>query len=165
MYWRSSAFIGLALALLLMLAACAPRPAAPSADDIAATVGAAAFSIMTQTAAAASPTPPPTETATSLPPDTPTPNVTVTPEHSMPMVNKFAGCFFGPGPTYTLESNISKGRRVELMGNGSEAGWYIIRNPYFHRPCWIAAADLTIDPGINLGALPVMTPGAPLPGK
>src|SRR5512146_863526 len=161
MHLRSVAFFG--LPLLLMLAACAPRPAAPSADDIAATVGAAAFGIMTQTAAAASPTPQPTETATSLPPETPMANATVTPQHSMPMVNKFAGCFFGPGPTFTLESNISKGRRVELLGNGSQSGWYIIRNPYFHRPCWIAASDLSIDPGVNTAALPVMTPGAPLP--
>ncbi len=155
-----SAMAGLAL----LASACSPRPATPT-PDVAGTVAAVAYDLMTQTAAAAPPTASPTATATPLPPDTPTPNVTVTPEHSMPMVANFAGCYFGPGVTYTLESNISKGRRVELLGVGSEAGWYIIRNPYFHRPCWIAVTDLEIDPGVNTVDLPVMTPGAPLPGK
>ncbi len=158
-----------ALPILLVLAiatACAPRAATPSASDLATAVAAGALKIMQQTAAAASPTPSPTETATPLPPATPTPNFTSTPAQGNPLVTSFAGCYFGPGPTYTLESNISPGgKRVELLGVGSQAGWYIIRNPYFHRPCWIAASNLSIDPGINTAALPVMTPGAPLPGK
>ncbi len=154
-----------AILALGIASACAPRPATPSASDLATTVAAGALRIMQQTAAAASPTPSPTETATPLPPATPTPNFTSTPAHGNPLVTAFAGCWFGPGPTYTLESNILPDKRVELLGVGSQAGWYIIRNPYFHRPCWIAASNLSIDPGINTAALPVMTPGAPLPGK
>lgn len=154
-----------AILFLSLAAACAPRPAAPSASELASTVSAAAFTLMTQTAGVASPTASPTVTVTPLPPDTPTANVSPTPAHMNPLVLNFAGCYFGPGPTYTLESNISKGKRVELLGVGSEPGWYIIRNPYFHRPCWIAATDLSIDPGINTAALPVMTPGAPMPGQ
>jgi hypothetical protein len=157
-----------ACAVLLILGiatACAPRAATPSASDLAATVAAGALRIVQQTAAAASPTPSPTETATPLPPATPTPNFTSTPPHSNPLVTSFAGCYFGPGATYTLESNISQGKRVELLGVGSQAGWYIIRNPYVLRPCWIAASNLSIDPGVNTAALPVMTPGAPLPGQ
>lgn len=157
-----------AFTILLILGAataCAPRAATPSASDLATAVAANAVKIMQQTLAAASPTPSPTETATPLPSETPTPNFTSTPAHGNPLVVNFAGCYFGPGPTYTLESNISKGKRVELLGIGSQTGWYIIRNPYFHRPCWIAATNLSIDPGVNTAALPVMTPGAPLPGQ
>ncbi len=121
--------------------------------------------LLAQTAAAASPTPNPTSTPSPVPTETPTPNATVTPEHPNPLVVNFTGCFFGPGPTYILESNIAKGKRVELVGAGSQAGWYVIRNPYFHRPCWVAAADLKFDPGVNLDALPVMTPGVPPIGQ
>ncbi len=149
------------VAVLLLAAACAPRPATPSASDLATSVAAAAYNLLTQTAAAASPTPSPTGTATPLPTGTATSNATGTPAHPNPLVLTFAACYFGPGPTYTLESNISKGKRVELLGVGSQPGWYIIRNPYFHRPCWIAATDIQIDPGVNTAALPVMTPGAP----
>lgn len=157
-----------ALAALLVLGigtACAPRGATPSASDLATSVAVEAFAIMTQKAAAASPTASPTATETPLPPSTPTANSTSTPAHGNPLVVNFAGCYFGPGPTFTLESNIAVGKRVELLGVGSQAGWYIIRNPYFHRPCWIEATNLNIDPGINTALLPIMTPGAPLPGK
>ncbi len=155
----------IALIVLGLGASCAPRPATPSPSDFATAVAGAAFTLMTQTAAAFSPTPPPTETPTPLPTATPTIAVTDTPEHVNPLVLNFTGCYFGPGGNSTLESNISKGKRVELLGVGSEPGWYIVRNPYFHRPCWIAASDLSIDKGIDLSALPVMTPGAPLPGQ
>ena len=121
--------------------------------------------MIAETAAAASPTPSPTDTATPAPTETPTLAVTVTPEHQNPITTTFAGCYFGPGPTFTLESNIKQGKRVELIGMGSEPGWYIIRNPYFHRPCWIAFADLKLDAGVNTVDLPVMTPGVPLMGQ
>ncbi len=124
-------------------------------------VAALAITFLTRTAAAASPTP--TVTSTPPPTETATPDFTATPEHRMPITVNFASCFYGPGPTFTLESNINKGKRVELLGVGSQPGWYIIRNPYFHKPCWIAATDLQIDSGVNLADLPVMTPGAPRP--
>ena len=155
----------LALLALSLAAACAPPPATPAVDTLATSVAAAAFDLLTQTAAAASPTPPPTDTPLPQPTATATPNVTATPEHSNPLVLNFTGCYFGPGPAYTLESNVAKGKRVELLGVGSEPGWYVIRNPYFHRPCWIAAADIKIDPGVNVDALPMMTPGAPQMGQ
>lgn len=156
---HSPSLTRLALLFILLAAACAPAKATPAANSLATEVAAAAFNLMTQTAAAASPTASPTASSTPLPPDTPTPNVTQTPAHFQPMVNTFAACYFGPGGAYALESNIAKGKRVELLGAGSVSGWYIIRNPYFHRPCWIAASQLNIDPGVNTAALPVMTPG------
>lgn len=149
------------LLALVASAACTPRPITPSPDEMSTAVAALAITFLTRTAAAVSPTP--TMTDTPLPTETLTPDVTATPEHRMPITVNFASCYYGPGPTYTLESNINKGKRVELLGVGSQSGWYIIRNPYFYKPCWIAATDIQIDPGVNTAALPVMTPGAPLP--
>ena len=65
----------------------------------------------------------------------------------------------------SLDSNITKGKAVDLLGIGDSPGWYVIRNPYFHRPCWILESDLKIFPGTDLTALPVMTPGIPLMGQ
>ena len=150
-----------AILLLCLISACAPQPVTPSADEMSTAISALAITFMTRTAAAV--TPSPTATETPPPTNTPTPDYTATPEHANPITVNFASCFYGPGPAFTLESNIKQGKRVELLGVGSQAGWYIIRNPYFHKPCWIAATDLQIDPGVDTGKLPVMTPGAPLP--
>src|SRR5512143_2782460 len=146
-----SALLSVSFILALLAGACAPKPAPPAPDEMSTAVAALAITFLTRTAAAASPTP--TITLTPPPTDTPTPDVTATPAHLQPIVVNFAGCFYGPGPTYTLESNIKQGKRVELLGVGSQAGWYIIRNPYFHKPCWIAASDIQIDPGVNTAAL------------
>ena len=119
-----------------------------------------AIDMLSQTAAAASPTP--TATLTPSPTETP-PAATATSEDAgrMPMTLTYAACWFGPGPSWALESNISKGKGVELLGIGNAPGWYIIRNPYFHQPCWIQAADLKIFEGTDLTQYPVMTPGGP----
>ncbi len=159
MHPRPSTFTRVSLLLILLAAACAPAAATQPANTIATDVAAVAFNLMTRTAAAVSPTLSPTASLTPAPSETPTANVTQTPAHSMPMVNTYAACYFGPGSTYALESNIAKAKRVELLGVGSVSGWYIIRNPYFHRPCWIAASELNIDPGVDTAALPIMTPG------
>jgi hypothetical protein len=156
-----SALLSAAFILALLAGACAPKPVTPGPDEMSTTVAALAITFLTRTAAAASPTP--AITLTPPPTETLTPAVTATPAHMQPLVINFAGCFYGPGPTYTLESNIKQGKRVQLLGVGSQTGWYIIRNPYFHKPCWIAATDLQIDLGINTTVLPVMTPGAPVP--
>ncbi len=143
-----------------VLSACGATTQPPSTSLIGTTVAEAAFGLMTETAAAASPTPRP-PTATPPPSSTPTPALTTTPTGApkRPQTSTFTGCWFGPGPSYTLESNITKGKAVDILGVGSQPGWYIIRNPYFHKPCWIQASALTIFPGTDLSALPVMTPG------
>lgn len=154
------------LLAIFMGTACQPQSAAPSVDTMATAVAQAAADLLTQTAAASSPTPPP-PTITLTP--SPTATETVTPTDSgpprLPQTVNFAGCYFGPGPEFTLESNISKGKGVELLGTGSVPGWYIIRNPYFHRPCWISVNDLKIFPGTDPSTLPIMTPGEPLMGS
>jgi hypothetical protein len=156
-------FLGLwavGLAVILLSAACAPQATETPVDAEATAVAQALSVLLTQTAGAASPTPPPA-TGTVTPSETPTPLSlpTGTPAHGFPITLNFAGCWFGPGPSFTLESNISKGKRVEVLGLGSVPGWYVIRNPYFHRPCWMEATNLHFDPGANTSNFPVMTPG------
>jgi hypothetical protein len=160
---RFSVLNTLALAAIATSAACAPQATPPPGDVVATAAMQTVFGLLTQTAAAASPTP--TLTLTPSPTDAPTVTPTSSEPPRRPMTLSFAGCWFGPGPSYTLESNIDKGKGVELLGTGSVPGWYIVRNPYFHRPCWIQATDLKIFEGTDLSKYPVMTPGEPLMGQ
>ncbi len=149
------------LMLVLILVACAPKAPAQATVDpnvMSTAIAQAAASILTETAAAYSPTPAETDTPTPspTPEESPTPAVVGTPKP--PTIGNFTGCWYGPGPTYTLESNITKGKHVQVLGVGSVAGWFIIVNPYFHKPCWVQAADLENAP-TDLSTLPVMTPG------
>lgn len=158
----------LGLAAATFLSACAPQaPATPTVDIIGTTAAQLAAQMLTQTAAAIPPTPlPPTETPTPLPTETPS-APTEKPVLDPPSVITFAGCWAGPGDTYTLISNIDpsirkSGRQVvTLLGVASIPGWYIIRNPYFNNPCWIQAENLQLDPRMNLADYPVMTPPPP----
>jgi hypothetical protein len=89
-------------------------------------------------------------TVTSLPSSTPT--------AGNPVVIHDALCSAGPGSAYEVVSSVKIGTSVELMGVGSIPGWYIIRNPVYHDPCWIAASNLQIDPGYNVSALKIFYP-------
>lgn len=141
----------------LLGAACTPK-ATPTPVDIMGTAVQLAVVMMTQTVEAYSPTPPPpTETPTPTFTDTPIPLPTEPPKR--PATTEFTGCWTGPGPTYTLISNIDPKKYVTVIGIGSEPGWYVIRNPYFHNPCWIEIAHLKIDPNMDFSVFPVMTPG------
>jgi hypothetical protein len=146
----------------LLLAACASQVEATPTVDTIGTLSAELASVMlTQTAMAHSLTPPP-PTSTLIPAET----ETQTPEQtfaepaatSMPKVIGPAPCYTGPGPSYALTSNISDFKDVELIGIGSVPGWYVIENPYFWSPCWIAAEHLTIFDDIDLSAYPVIAP-------
>jgi hypothetical protein len=157
----------LGTALLVVIAAACSSPATPSVDAVATAVAQAAYDLLTQTAAAATPTPlPPTATPTAPPTETPSPTATSSEPPRRPQTANFAACWLGgPGSPSALDSNINKGKAVDLLGLGNVEGWYVIRNPYFHRPCWMLASDLKIFPGTDLSALPVMTPGIPLMGQ
>jgi hypothetical protein len=147
------------IAAVLIISACASEPTPPPMDTMATAVAQAAYDLLTLTAAAASATPPPpTITPTPSPTETPTLAPTSSEPIKLPVLTVFAGCWVGPGPSYTLISNISKGARVEIIGVGDVPGWYIIRNPYFHNPCWVEAINLKIDPRMDLTIYPVMTP-------
>jgi len=142
-----------------LLAACAPTPApqpTPDPNMIATALQERVFLPLTQTAMAN-----PTATATFAPTatETSTPEPTSDAPLKRPVVTAFTGCWTGPGEQYTLISNIAAKKYVEILGTGSAAGWYVIRNPYFRNPCWIQANYLKLDPRLDTSTLPVMTPG------
>ena len=154
----------LCASLVMALAAGCSPPATPQVDVVASAVAEVAYGLLTQTAAAASPTP--TITATPAPTETPTLTPTSSEPPEMPRTVNFAACYLGgPAGSWVLESNIKQGKGVDLLGVGNIPGWYVIRNPYFHRPCWIMALDLRIAEGTDLSTFPVMTPGIPLMGQ
>lgn len=151
-----------------LAAACAPAPGTPSVDIMGSSVAQVAASMVAQTAAAASPTPlPPTITPTET--LTPTPAVTDTPSGPPKRPQTAADgveCWLGgPGAPNILETHINHGKAVDVLGVGDTAGWFIIRDPYFHRPCWILGTDLKFFQTPDPAQLPVMTPGVPGPGQ
>jgi hypothetical protein len=103
-----------------------------------------------------------TETSTQIPPsptDTAVPP-SATPQE--PMVIHTTLCWLGPGAKYDVVSSVNQGQVVEVIGRGSVAGWYIIRNPRYNDPCWIQASDMQLDAGLDINALKVFNP-PPLP--
>lgn len=144
---------GIGILLLCMSAACSPQAAPAPVNSMATSIALGVIAARSQTAQALPPSP--TATATQTP--TPLPTATSTPTQQ-PVVTNLASCWFGPGRAYNLESNIKKGEIVELLAVGTVPGWYIIRNPYFHQPCWIQAEYLSLDPAFNPSPFPMMTP-------
>jgi hypothetical protein len=149
------------LGTIIIMTACAPAPNSPptlSADAMSTAAFQQVYVMLTQTALAASPTPSMTPSPTGLPTETFTPEPTSNVPLKRPVVTAFTGCWKGPGPQFTLISNISAKKYVEVIGVGSVPGWYVIRNPYFHNPCWIEAIYVKLDPRLDTSKFPVMTP-------
>jgi hypothetical protein len=67
-------------------------------------------------------------------------------------------CWKGPGAQFEVVSALKKDERVELVGQASISGWWIVDNPIYHDPCWAQAGHLQIEPGYNTSALPLYTP-------
>jgi hypothetical protein len=90
--------------------------------------------------------------------DTTTPSPLPIQTSSLPgnaLVANSALCWLGPGKAYDVSSSIGGGTRVDLLGRSPIDGWWIIRNPRYHDPCWIEAIYLQIDTGVNVLALPI----------
>jgi hypothetical protein len=154
---RTSRLAIIGLVTILGGVACASEPT-PTPVDIVGTIAAQlASDMLTQTVAAYSPTPPP-PTITLTPTQTPTPEAVFDPDKRTVTVVGKAPCYFGPGPTYILESYISDTKKVELLGIGSVPGWYIVMNPYFHQACWLAAENVHIDTNLDISQFPTITP-------
>lgn len=99
----------------------------------------------------------PEEVASSTPLATSTePMPTSTPQN--PLVLNTILCWKGPGDPYEVVSALKTGERVELIGEGSIAGWWIVDNPIYHDPCWAQAASIQIEPGYDTASLPLYTP-------
>jgi hypothetical protein len=119
--------------------------------------------------------PVPAETFTPIPPpivDTPsstiapvvltTDTASPTSKPQDPLVLRDTLCYVGPGPKYDVVSALNQGEQVKLLGVGSVSGWYVVENPTYHDPCWVASNDLQIDAGTDLVNLKTFTP-PPLP--
>jgi hypothetical protein len=104
--------------------------------------------------------PQPQPQATAAPAATNTPEPTATTQK--PTIINSNLCWLGPGEKYEVMSSVSKGQTVELLGRGSVAGWFIIRNPIYNDPCWIQDRDIQIDPSLDLNSLKIFNP-PPLP--
>ena len=163
------------LTSVLIGTACQAQAATPPVDTMATAVAKVAFGLLTQTqvaaaatAAAATPTPlPPTITITPSPTETVVIPLNQSGQPKLPQtLTDGVSCWLGgPGGTWPLDSHLLHGKGVQLLGVGSVPGWFIIRHPKFHNPCWILQTDLKVFPGIDISTLPVMTPGTPHMGQ
>lgn len=143
---------------LFVLSACASQaPVTPTIDVIGTMAVDMALQMQTQTAAAYTPTLIPV-TAIPIPTQTPIPEPTKDPTIDVVTVIRDAPCYTGPGETYALTSNIEAPEGVEFLGIGSVLGWYVIRNPHFESPCWIAMDAIELDPNMDITVFPTITP-------
>ena len=147
------AFVG----MMLMLAVMACNLPSPTPTlNFSATMLAATLSALQSSVSASQTSLPAADSSTPIPSNTIPPQIT--PTQGNPHVIHDALCWVGPGNVFEVVSSVKTGTQVELLGRGSLSGWYIIRNPIYHDPCWIEAANLQIDPDYNLSGLPIINP-------
>lgn len=146
------------LVVVLLLSACNMPGTKEQTPDLVATWVAATLTSVGAPVpvATATPNPPAFPTASQLPKPSDTSMPPATPQN--PLVLETILCWKGPGSQYEVVSALKKDERVELIGQGSIAGWFIVNNPIYHDPCWAQAAYLQIEPGYNTYALPIYTP-------
>jgi hypothetical protein len=134
-------------------------PKGTDAPDVSGTIVAATLSALETSAALALTQTAPIGAETSTPAAaSPTTAPAVTPVQQGPLVTIDSLCWVGPGNQYEVVSAIRTGTHVELLGRGTIAGWYIVRNPIYHDPCWVQATSLQIDPAFDLTGLPYFSP-------
>jgi hypothetical protein len=141
--------------IALCIMACTPSTATPTVNAM----GTMVSQRVEQTIEAYSPTPPPpTITQTLAFTETPAAEPTRGKPPRRPWTTEFTSCWTGPGSSYTLISNINPKEYVEIIGMGSVEGWLVIRNPYFHNPCWVLKKHVNVDPNLDMSVFPSMTP-------
>jgi hypothetical protein len=71
-------------------------------------------------------------------------------------------CYRGPGKDWGVVSSLKADTNVVLLGKGALPGWWVVQNPLYNQPCWVADANLNIDPAYDATALKVYeVPPAP----
>ncbi len=133
----------------------AAMEAAEATPDTVATWVAASLTAQVGSAPIPSNTPAPVESAT---PEATATGALPTPTPQNPLVLETTLCWQGPGAQYEVVSALKKGERVELIGQGSLAGWWIVNNPIYHDPCWAQAKDLQIEPSYDISGLKIFYP-------
>jgi hypothetical protein len=146
------------LLLTFLFASCNLGGAEEESPDLVATWVAATLTAMDVPAPVPSETLKPAvrATKTPLPTASETARPTSTPQN--PLVLETTLCWKGPGAQFEVVSALKKDERVELIGQASISGWWIVDNPIYHYPCWAQARHLQIEPGYNTSALPLYTP-------
>ena len=146
------------LLLTFFFASCNLGGAEEESPDLVATWVAATLTAMDTPAPFQSAMPNPVAIATNTlrPVATETPRPTSTPQN--PLVLETTLCWKGPGAQFEVVSALKEDERVELVGQASIPGWWIVDNPIYHDPCWARADHLQIEPGYNTSALPLYTP-------
>lgn len=146
------------LLLVVLLGACnlpATTEEPEATQDTVATWAAASLTAQAGLAPVPNETPLPTESANPNPTETEV-LPTATPQN--PLVLETTLCWQGPGAQYEVVSALKIDERVELIGQGSPSGWWIVDNPIYHDPCWVQAKDLLIEPGFDTSALEIYYP-------
>jgi hypothetical protein len=155
----------IALIAILLLAACSSLPPAAAssdghADGLVGTLQ--AFGTQIAQTQQAYPTITPNGTVT---PGTATPTATIGPGISANLevpgaaaenarVVQSTLCQLGRGRGDVI-SGLAAGQRVRVLGRGST--WWVVENPVYHVPCWVASAALQIDPGVDPLSFPPMS--------
>jgi hypothetical protein len=136
-----------ALAVLILGACNLPSGSPPVVTETPTQIPAAAIVLFTDTS---TPTLEPvvlsTDTASPVPPP------------QDPLVVRATLCWQGPGSTYDVVSALNQNERVKLLGRGSLSGWFVVENPTYHDPCWVAEGDLQVDAGTDLSTLRIYNP-------
>lgn len=147
-----------ALLFIILLGACnMPGPVEATPDLVATWVAATLTAMPANTPVPVATASPAASATLDLPPaPTETPLPTSTPQN--PLVLETVLCWKGPGAQFEVVSALKKDARVEIIGQASIPGWWIVDNPIYHDPCWAQAAALQIEPGYNTSTLPVYTP-------
>jgi len=152
-----SLLMPIALLTIILLGACNLPGTKEEAPDMVASQVAETLTAFVVSNPIPSSTSIPEEIASSTPLATSTePMPTSTPQN--PLVLQTILCWKGPGDPYEVVSALKQGERVELIGEGSIAGWWIVNNPIYNDPCWAQAAYIQIEPGYNTASLPIYTP-------
>ncbi len=154
----------LGLLLLLAVIACNLPSAAVPTNSLQFAVPSITHAVSQTTTAISTAEPIGTLSITPIPSltDTSVPAVSPTPQN--PLVKIDSLCWGGPGKTYEVISTIRSGTRVVLLGRGIIDGWWIVKNPTYHDPCWLPAGSLQIDPAMDLSGLQVYkVPPTPTP--
>jgi uncharacterized protein YraI len=99
---------------------------------------------------------PPSATASPMP--LPTATLEPLPTAANPVVSTTALCWTGPGPAYPVVSGVKAGTEVEVLGVGSNVGWFVIKNPTYGNRCWIEAKMLTLDAYFSTAGMQVYNP-------
>jgi uncharacterized protein YgiM (DUF1202 family) len=131
-----------------------------AATNVVQTISAIQTDLAASQIATASAPPP---SAAAAPEAAPSATAQPVPTASNPVVHTTALCWTGPGSAYPVVSAVKAGTQLQVLGVGSQVGWFVVKNPTYGDRCWVEAKYLTLDPYFNTSGMQVFNP-PPTPG-